>query len=87
MHWKPMNLRILHINKSDPFIPTKVLTEYFGLTNPALSTIDRLMIQNALKLIENTEWEISKVKEQETMISMLFIKNKIEHDESDKELV
>lgn len=87
MHWNPMNLRILHIDKNDPFISTKVLIKYFGLTNPALNTIDRLLIQNALKLIENTEWEISKVKEQETMISMLFIKNKIEHDESDKELV
>ena len=69
-----MEVRILYVRESDPWISCEHLIEYFNLTNPTLQTIERIMFQNALPLMENVGWRIVKVIEQEDLISVLFIK-------------
>ena len=70
-----MQVRILHINNEDPWVSSEILTDYFGVSNPAVKVVERLIIENALSIIENVGWVVSKVDdEKENIISLLFIK-------------
>ena len=70
-----MQIRVLHINSKDPWISSEILIDYFGVTNPAVKVVERLIIENALSIIENIGWVVSKVDdEKENIISLLFTK-------------
>lgn len=70
-----MQIRILHVNSKDPWVSSEILMGYFGVTNPAVKVVERLIIENALSIIENIGWVVSKVDdEKENIISLLFIK-------------
>ena len=73
-----MQVRIIHVTNENPYVSSNILIDYFGVTNPAVKTVERFAIQNALSLIENIGWMIGKVIEQENGISMLFVKPKEE---------
>jgi hypothetical protein len=75
-----MQVRILHIDGEEPWIPSERLINMFDLTNPALKRIERILIVNALPLIENVGWQIGLTKELETGMSVLFIKKDIENE-------
>lgn len=70
-----MQVRVLHINNEDPWVRSNILIDYFGVSNPAVEVVERLIIENALSIIENVGWVVSKVDdEKENIISLLFIK-------------
>ena len=70
-----MQVRVLHINNEDPWVRSNILIDYFGVSNPAVKVVERLIIENALSIIENVGWVVSKVDdEKENIISLLFIK-------------
>lgn len=69
-----MQVRIIHVTNENPYVSSNILIDYFGVTNPAVKTVKRFGIQNALSLIENIGWGVGKVIEQENAISVLFIK-------------
>ena len=75
-----MQVRVLHVNSEDPWVRSNILIDYFGVTNPAVKTVKRFGIQNALSLIENIGWVVGKLIEHKTGISVLFIKNEIENE-------
>lgn len=69
-----MHLGILHINSEDPWISSSTLIDIFGISNPAVSKVERFFAENALELIESAGWTMTKVKEQDSGVSVLFIK-------------
>lgn len=75
-----MQVRIIHVTNENPYISSNILIDYFGVTNPAVKTVERLGIQNALSLIENIGWVVGKVIDQENAISVLFIKQEKENE-------
>lgn len=75
-----MHLRILHINNEDPWISSSTLIDIFGVSNPAVSKVERFSAENSLKLIENAGWIMTKIKEQDSGVSVLFIKQKKENE-------
>lgn len=75
-----MQVRILHITNEDPYVRSEILINYFGVTNPAVKTVERLIIQNVLSIIKNIGWVVERVVEKENGISLLFIKNEIENE-------
>lgn len=75
-----MHLGILHIASEDPWVSSSTLLDIFGITNPAVSKVKRFSAENSLKLIENAGWVMIKVKEQDSGVSVLFIKNEIENE-------
>jgi hypothetical protein len=75
-----MQIRILHIASEDPWVCSSTLLDIFGITNPAVSKVKRFSAENSLKLIESAGWIMSKVKEQDSGVSVLFIKNEIENE-------
>ena len=48
-----MQIRVLHVNSKDPWVSNEILIDYFGVTNPAVKVVERLIIENALSIIEN----------------------------------
>ena len=75
-----MHLRILHIDSKDPWISSSTLIDIFGVSNPAVSKVKQFSTKNALKLIENVAWIMTKVKEQDSGVSVLFIKQEKENE-------
>lgn len=75
-----MHLRILHIDSEDPWVSSSTLIDIFGVSNPAVSKVERFSAENSLKLIESAGWIITKVKEQDSGVSVLFIKQKKENE-------
>jgi len=75
-----MYLGILHIDNEDPWVSSSTLTDIFGISNPAVSKVERFSAENALKLIESAGWTMTKVKEQDSGVSVLFIKQEKENE-------
>ena len=75
-----MQVRVLHINNEDPWVRLNILIDYFGITNPAVFKVKRFSAENSLELIESAGWIMTKVKEQDSGVSVLFIKNEIENE-------
>ena len=75
-----MHLRILHIDSKDPWISSSTLLNIFGVSNPAVSKVKQFSTKNALKLIENVGWIMTKVKEQDSGVSVLFIKQEKDNE-------
>lgn len=75
-----MQIRILHIDGEDPWVSSSILLDIFGVSNPAVSKVKRFSVENSLKLIESAGWIMTKVKEQDSGVSVLFIKNEIENE-------
>lgn len=75
-----MYLGILHIDSEDPWVSSSTLTDIFGISNPAVSKVERFSAENALKLIESAGWTMTKVKEQDSGVSVLFIKPEKENE-------
>jgi hypothetical protein len=75
-----MQVRILHIDSEDPWVPSSTLLDIFRITNPAVSKVKRFSAENSLKLIECAGWIMAKVEEQDLGVSVLFIKNEIENE-------
>lgn len=75
-----MQISILHITSEDPWVSSSILLDIFGITNPAVSKVKRFSAENSLKLIESAGWIMTKVKEQDSGVSVLFIKNEIENE-------
>lgn len=75
-----MYLGILHIDSEDPWVSSSTLIDIFGISNPAVSKVERFSTENALKLIESAGWTMTKVKEQDSGVSVLFIKQEKENE-------
>lgn len=75
-----MYIGILHIDSEDPWVSSSTLINIFGVSNPAVSKVERFSAENSLKLIESAGWIITKVKEQDSGVSVLFIKQKKENE-------
>lgn len=75
-----MHLRILHIDSEDSWVSSSTLTDIFGISNPAVSKVERFSAENSLKLIESVGQIITKVKEQDLKVSVLFIKQEKENE-------
>ena len=75
-----MYLRILHIDSEDPWVSSSILIDIFGVSNPAVSKVERFSAENSLKLIESAGWIITKVKEQDSGVSVLFIKQEKDNE-------
>lgn len=75
-----MYLGILHIDSEDPWVSSSTLIDIFGISNPAVSKVERFSAENALKLIESAGWTMKKVKEQDSGVSVLFIKQEKENE-------
>ena len=75
-----MHLRILHIDSKDPWVSSSTLIDIFGVSNPAVSKVERFSAENSLKLIESAGWIMTKVKEQDSGVSVLFIKQEKENE-------
>lgn len=70
-----INVRILHINKDDPWVTGDHLIEYFNCQTPALKVTQRVVFANALSLIQKNNWEIVKTNETEEGLSLIFKEN------------
>lgn len=75
-----MYLGILHIDSEDPWVSSSTLIDIFGISNPAVSKVERFSAENSLKLIESAGWTMTKVKEQDSGVSVLFIKQEKENE-------
>ena len=75
-----MYLGILYIDSEDPWISSSTLIDVFGISNPAVSKVERFSAENSLKLIESAGWIMTKVKEQDSGVSVLFIKQEKENE-------
>lgn len=75
-----MYLGILHIDSEDPWVSSSTLIDIFGISNPAVSKVERFSAENALKRIESAGWTMTKVKKQDSGVSVLFIKQEKENE-------
>lgn len=75
-----MYLGILHICRKDPWISSSTLIDIFGISNLTVSKVEQFSAENALKLIESVGWTMTKVKEQDSGVSVLFIKQEKENE-------
>lgn len=75
-----MQIRIIHVTDENSYVSSNILIDYFSVTNPVVKTVERFCIQNALSLIENIGWVVGKVIEQDSGVSVLFIKQEKENE-------